>query len=310
LALALFACQRENPAFDPAVGGSDGGSEDNGEASTTQTSTTQTSTTQTGDGDGDSGDGDGEAGDGDGDASTDGPDTGMETVENDMAVEACSVETHEGLWPRFGAPSQFGGQCAPEIGTHVRVGASFGAHWLAIPCPLGCYQPCDLQKQHVIGADGLPDGLATLIPPIAFNPNMQWIGCYYVEAVALTKQTDDACIYASLSVHTDEGPNTAMLFNANRDSWGLTPSAATHYSEWTPEVIDTNMSCECDGLEIECCPGGTVVAKQFKLGVPVPIGETGNVNIDGSPFTFYAAQAQDGTDCEIGPETSWALWAE
>lgn len=314
LALALFACQRENPAFDPDVGGADGGSEGNGEASTTQSSTTPTTT---GDGDGDAGDGDGDAdagdGDGDGDPSMDGPtDSGMEDpLEPDMPVAECMVGTHEGLGPRFGAPSQFqGSACQPEIGMFVRVVGSFGDHWLASPCPTGCYGLCNLLTQHVVGVDGLPDGIATLFPPTIFNQNTPWLGCYYVEAEQLVKETDDACVYASLSAHTHEGSNSPLLFNANRDSWGLTPGAATHYNDWAPEIEDTDMSCACDLLDIDCCMGSTVVAKQFWLDDPVPPGEVGEIILDQTPFTFYAAQAQGGTHCEIDPETSWALWEQ
>jgi hypothetical protein len=316
LALSLLACQRDNPAFDPDVGGADGGSEDNGETSTTQTSTTQTGDgdDDTGDGDGDTGDGDGEAGDGDGDgdATADGPDTGMEDPGVlDMAVAECLIETHVGLWPRFGNPMQFdGGVCPAEIGTYVRVVGAAGGNWLASPCPNGCNQFCNVQLQHVVGADGLQVGLATLIPPVNFDPNMEWVGCYYVEAVALTKETDDACVYSSLSVHSDEGPGSMMLFNANRESWGLTPSAAGHYGDWAPELEDTQMTCECVGLDIPCCPNSTVVAKQFVLGDPVPPGEVGGIFLNQVPYTFYAAQAQGGTNCEIDPETSWALWLE
>jgi hypothetical protein len=310
LALVLSACQRENPAFDPDVGGSNGSSEDDGDASTTQTSVGD------GDGDGDTGDGDGEVGDGDGDGdgdqTTDGPDTGMEApIEVDMPIGECLIETHEGLWPRFGAPAQFNDvDCQAEIGTWVRVVGSSGENWLANPCPGGCYSFCELQKQYVIGASGLPMGLATLFPPVNFDPNMEWLGCYYVEAVALTKQTDDACIYSSLSVHTGEGPQSRLLFHANRDSWGLTPSAAMQYDDWTPALSDTNTSCACDELEIACCPGSTVVAKHFVLGDDIPPGEVGGLLLDMWPFTFYAAQAQGGTNCEIDPETSWALWSE
>jgi hypothetical protein len=308
LALALVACQRENPAFDPDVGGADDGSEDNAETSTTQTSTGDGD----GDGDGDTGDGDGEAGDGDGDASTDGPDTGMEDpIELDMPIAECLVDTHVGLWPRFGAPFQFEqGICPAEIDMYVRVVGSSGEHWLASPSPNGCGNFFNVQTQYVIGASGLPVGLSGLIPPMMFDPNMAWLGCYYVEAAALTKETDDACVYASLSVHTHEGPASRLLFNANRDSWGLTPSAALHYNDWSPEIIDTDMSCACDELEIECCPGSTVIAKHFSLGDAVPPGEVGGLLLNMSPFTFYAAQAQGGTNCELEMETSWALWTD
>jgi hypothetical protein len=305
--LVLVACQRENPAFDRDLGGADDDSEDDGDASTTQTSV--------GDGDGDTGDGDtgdGDTGDGDGDATADGPDTGMEdAIELDMPIEACFVETHEGLWPRFGAPSQFEQDVCPvEIEMYVRVVGSSGDHWLASPSQNGCNGFFNLQTQYVIGASGLPAGLATLIPPVNFDVNMPGLGCYYLEAAGLTKETDDACIYASLSVHTHEGPPSPLLFNANRDGWGLTPSAAMHFNDWKPVVIDTDMACECDDLEIECCPGSTVVAKLFALGDDVAPGGVDGIQLNMSPFTFYAAQAQGGISCDPEPETSWALWAD
>jgi hypothetical protein len=317
LVFLLFGCQRDNPAFDPDVGGADGGSEDNGEASTTQTSTTQTSAGD-GDGDGDAGDGDGDAGDGDGDGDGDAGDgdgdgdPSMEgpVVKLDMPVGECLVDTHSGLVPRFGRPEQFeGGTCPAEIATYVRVGGVSGAHWLASKCPLGCGGFCD-QQQHVIGAGGLPNGLAMLFPPVNFNPNTPWVGCYYVEAEALVSETDDACVYASLSAHTHDGPETPLLFNANRDSWGLTTSAALHYDDWAPEIVDGDMACPCDELEIDCCMGTTVKAKQFFLGDPVPPGEVGGILLNMFPYTFYAAQAQSGTTCDLDPETSWALWLE
>jgi hypothetical protein len=307
LALALLACQRDNPAFDPDVGGPEAGNEDTGDASTTQTSTTQTSA---GDGDGDTGDGDGESGDGDGDGdpTTDGPDSGMEApIELDMPVAECLVETREGLWPRFGRPELFeGGVCPLEVGKYVRVVGAVNGHWLVNPCPNGCYGYCDPQIQYVFGADGLQVGLATLFPPVNFNQNTPWIGCYYIEAEGLANETDDFCGYSSLSAHTDEGPGSRLLFNANRDSWGLATSAALHYQDWTPEIADTNVTCECDTLD--CCRGSTVIAKYFSLGDPVLPGEVGGVILNMLPYTFYAAQAQGGTNCEIDPETSWALW--
>jgi hypothetical protein len=231
-------------------------------------------------------------------------------IKLDMPVAECLVDTHDGLVPRFGAPGQFaGGSCPMDIATHVRVVGMVNGNWLASPCPQGC-EYCNLQMQHVVGADGLPNGLALLFPPVNFNPNMPWLGCYYVEAAALANESDDACVYSSLSAHTDEGPSSQMLFNANRDSWGLTPSAALHYQDWTPEVIDMDMACPCDGLDIDCCMGSTVKAKQFSLGDPVPPGEVGAIFLNMWPYTFYAAQAQSGTNCEIDPETSWALWAQ
>jgi hypothetical protein len=310
----LLACQRENPAFDPDAGGADGGTEDDGETSTTQTSTTQTSTTQTsttqtGDGDGD---GDGDMGDGDGDGDGDPPDTGMEApIEPDLPPELCEVETHEGLWPRVGNPAQFlGVECPPSFDGHVRVVGVIGSNWLANPCPGGCGNVCDVQTQLQIGADGLPLGLGMLIEPIALDPNMPWVGCYYVQAVEPIKQTDDGCFYASLSVHTDEGPSSPLLFHANRDNHGLTPGAATHYANWFPLIIDQEVdSCACDDLEIDCCPGQTVIAKQFMLDGPIAPGDEGQIILNQSPFTFYGAQAQSGTSCAIDPEVSWALWA-
>jgi hypothetical protein len=305
LALALIACQRENPAFDPDGGGADGGTDDDGESSTTQTSTTQTSTTQ-GDGDGD-----GDAGDGDGDGDTD-PDTGMEAPVEDLPTTMCEVETHEGLWPRVGKPEQFpGGTCPSSYGGFVRVAGLIGANWIANQCPGGCGDGCD-QAQMQMGADGLALGLAELIPPVAFDPNMSWIGCYYVEAVDNIKTTDDGCFYASFSVHTDEGPGSPLLFHANRDNRGLTPNAAMHYANWSPTIIDQEVDqCACDDLDIDCCAGQTVIAKQFLLAEPVaPPGGTGSIIINQSPFIFYAAQAQSGTNCAIDPEVSWALWAD
>jgi hypothetical protein len=192
----------------------------------------------------------------------------------------------------------------------VRPVGIVGKNWAANPCPQGCYASCDQGAQFQIGADGLEPGLAALIAPVAFNPNMTWVGCYYVEAVENIKQTDGGCYYASLSVHTDEGPNTALLFHANRDSHGLTPGAALHYGNWMPELVDQDQPpCACDELEgVECCPGSDVVAKQFMLGDPVLPGGMAPIFINQSPFTFYAAQAQSGITCGIDPETSWALW--
>jgi hypothetical protein len=324
VALALFGCQLANPAFDPPDGGADGGTEDNGD--TLQSTTTQ-STTGDGDGDGDAGDGDagdgdGDAGDGDGDGEGDGDagdgdgdgDEGMEApIEPDIGMTECIVETHSGLWPHFGEPSKFDGQqCPADVGMHVRVVSSDGGDWVVSPCPLGCNYFCEVNTQWRIGADGLQNGLAVLIPPMPFNQQLPWIGCYYVEATALVKQEFSGCYYGSLSAHTDEGPTSPLLFHANRESWGLTPGAAAQYGDWQPELEDqAEPSCACDQLEIECCPGHTVVAKQFVLGDAVPPGEVGQINLGNNamPFTFYAAQAQGGTNCEIDPETSWALWA-
>jgi hypothetical protein len=330
VALALLAggqlggCQLANPAFDQPDGGADGGTEGNAD---TQSSTTM-STTGDGDpgdgdgdpGDGDPGDGDGDPGDGDpgdgdpgdGDPGDGDGDGGMEAIEADLAMAACVVETHPGLWPRVGDPSKFdGGQCPAEFGMHVRVVGIVNGDWLASPCPTGCNLNCDLQKQLRIGADGLPSGLGVLIPPVNFNQQMPWIGCYYVEAEGLIGEEPGGCYYGSLSAHTDEGPQSPMLFNANRDKWGLTPGAATHYGDWQPPIVNQeDPGCACDQLQqVECCPGQMVVPKQFMIGnVPVLPGETMQVNIGGTLFSFYAAQAQGGTNCEIDPEVSWALW--
>lgn len=301
LALALVGCQRENPAFNPDVGG-DVGTE--GDASTTQTSTTQTTTTMstTGDGDGDPGDGDG---DGDGE-----PDGGMESPVEDIPDEVCEVETHEGLWPRLGSPNQFLGQeCPPSYIGNVRVHQSDGAYWLGGHCQFGC-DGCDQFTLWQIGAEGLDEGLAGLFPPMSFDPNAPWVGCYHIVAETHIKQTNEACYYASLSVHVGENAEGPLLFNANRESSGLTDGAAVQYDDWKPPVADQMVpACLCDDLEIPCCSGSMVVAKHFILGEPVfPGGEPHQLMLNQSPFMFYGAQAQSGTTCGLDPETSWALW--
>ncbi len=323
VALALSSCTIANPAFDPDGGKADGGTEGNGD-------TTQSGDGEPGDGDAGDGDpspGDGEPGDGDpgdgdpgdgdpgdGDPGDGDGDSGMEApIEPDVGVPACFVETHPGLWPYFGAPGKFDlQQCPAEIGMYVRVVASDDGNWIASPCPGGCYSLCELQKQLQIGVGELGVGLATLFPPLPFDQQLPWVGCYFVEAVGLVKEENIGCYYSSLSIHRDQSPSAPMLFNANRESWGLTPIAIQKYGDWQPLMVDQDVpTCACEQLEQgECCPGHTVVAKHFTLGDPVFPGETGFINLLNTPFTFYGAQAQGGTSCEIDPETSWALWAD
>ena len=308
LAIALVACQRTNPAFDQDDAGN-AGTDDDGDTSTTQTNTTQTNTTQSTT---DTGDGDGDPDAGDGDADTmDPPDTGMEDPIADMLPEACMVEPNPGLWPRFGRPEQFlNNTCPPGYSGQVRVWGSAGSDWLVGHCQLGCSGPCDMQTQWQLGADNLDPGPAVLYPQMGFNPNTPTVGCYYVEVEQNIKQTDGACYYASLSIHRHDGPSSPLLLNANREGYGLTQSAIVQYGDFMPQTSEQQLdTCVCDGLEFECCPGHTVVAKQFDLSDPViPPSGTGTINLVDTAFTFLGAQAQSGTTCAVEPEISWAIW--
>jgi hypothetical protein len=308
LALASVGCQQTNPAFNPDGGGD--GSEGDGDSTTTQTDTTQSTTQSSGDGDGDGDGGDGEGGDGDGDT-MDGPDGGMEAPVEDLPMEMCEVETYEGLWPHFGGPEQFlNNTCPPGFSGIVKVAGSVGSDWLVSHCPGGCSAACDLQTQWQFGAENLDTGPATLFPGNGLDPNQPFIGCYWIEVAENVKVTESACYYASISVHTHEGPESPLLFNANREGYGLTPGADVQYGSWEPPIIDQAApTCQCDELEIECCPGSTVIAKQFQLQIPVlPPNGTGQVHINQNEFTFFGAQAQSGTTCDDTPDVSWALW--
>jgi hypothetical protein len=330
LTLLLGGCQRDNPEFDADTGQADTSTDGGTTTNNTTTSTTQstTTTTMTGDGDGAPGDGDGDGTPGDGDGGPGdgdgGPgdgdgavDSGMEApIELDMPLPACFVPTNLPLNPRFGTPAQMeGGVCAPEVGRWIHAAGVQNGNLLVNPCTLGCVT-CQANVLMEMGAQPLFIKDAFPIPG-PYNQGQPSVGCYYVEAAGLIADEPSGCYYAALSVHAGMGgPLGPLQFHANRDNWGLTPSAADLFNGWHPPLVDQDADqCACEELEIECCPGQTVVAKKFQLGNNLfvappneaPLNLIAN-NQQQVALTFYGAQAQSGTNCEVDPETSWAIF--
>ena len=298
-----LGCQLPNPAFnaDQGEGGDGTSTGDTSDASAEGGTTASTNSgTTTGDGDAD------------GDTTDEGPlDTGMEAPDPilDLPPDACVVPITEGLRPRFGAPGNFdGGQCQLNVNGYVRVIGTEAGDWVAQPCKAGC-DTCDEGQELIIGGQSLK--LAMLMPPVQLEPDLSWIGCHFVQAESLVSGDGAGCIYRSLSIHTDEGPTTALLFNANRESWGLTTSANAKLGSWTPPLEDQvdAEQCDCAELDINCCEGHTVIAKKFALenNVFVYPGEDDFTTILQQPWHFFGVQAQAGVVCEPSPETSWAI---
>lgn len=310
--LASLGCTRDNPAFNldtVADGGTDAGESG---ATTTSPTTTQ-STTQMGDGDGDAtGDGDGDGtGDGDGE-----PDTDTDTPLEDLPVESCEVATNPGAWIRVGVPSDFLNQtCPPSFIGFVRAHSDDGVNWLASPCPQGCYAPC-LPEDLVIGVEGIMDNGAALpfrelVPPDPYDPNEQWRGCYWIEAVEQVDKDPNVCSYAALSVFDGHEPSSNMVFHASRDNHGLTGFAIEKFGVWHPPVVDPGLpTCACEELEINCCPGSTVATMAFELGDTILPGDGGGFIFGQASYKFFAVQAQSGVSCSPEPETSWAMLYE
>lgn len=300
-----LGCQLPNPAFNGDLGDGDTtGTSDTSDPTAGSTSASTSASTTTGDGDGD----------GDPATSDDGPlDTGMEAPDDgpklDMMVEGCDVPTTEGLWPRFGAPAQFDNQqCSDVVNKYVRVVDGDNGDWVVNTCEQFCAN-CNDGQELIVSAKSLD--LATLFPPEDFVPNQPWIGCYFVQAAPLLYVENDACIYGSLSIHSDEGPGSQLFFNANRESIGLTVSAVSQIGDWQPPLADQLEAdqCACADLDIDCCPNHTVIAKKFLLdnNVPVYPGEDDLTMIAQQMWQFWGVQAQSGVICEPNPETSWAI---
>lgn len=292
-----LGCQLPNPAFnnDQGEDGTAGTSGTNDTSDTNAEGSTSASTSGTTD-----------------DGDDDPLDTGMTAPDDggklDMMVEGCMVPTSEGLLPRFGAPVDFVNGCHPTIGKLIKVIEQDGDDLLVKLCEScsNCPDPGVL----VLSAHPLPLPSIIPVPPLESN---DWDGCYFVQTGELAWSNDDGCIYESLTVHGNEGIIDPVVFSANRDSVGLTPSAAEHLENWAPGVIDRDDvdTCACEDLDIDCCAGELVVAKKFVLGDNIfgyP-GEEHGAPIMNQPWSFFGAQAQSGVLCEPAPvQTSWAIW--
>ncbi|KIG19286.1 hypothetical protein DB30_03842 [Enhygromyxa salina] len=295
-----LGCQLPNPAFNGD--GDTTGTSDTSDTTAGNTSASTSASTSTTTGDGDTA------------TSDDGPpDTGMEAPDDgpklDMMADGCDVPTTEGLWPRFGAPAQFDNQqCAGSVNKYVKLIAQDNGDWVVNTCEELCAN-CNDGQELIVSAKSLD--LATLIPPQELNSNQPWIGCYFVQAAPLLYPENDACIYGSLSIHSDEGPGSQLLFNANRESNGLTMSAVGKIGNWQPQLADQLEAdqCACAELDMDCCPNHTVTAKKFLLGNNVTVypGEDDLTTIAQQPWQFWGVQAQSGVVCELTPETSWAI---
>jgi hypothetical protein len=293
-----LGCQLPNPAFnnDQGEDGTAGTSGTNDTNDTNAEASTSVSTSGTTD-----------------DGDDDPLDTGMTAPDDggklDMMVESCMVPTHAGLQPRFGAPANFANEeCNAPVGKLIKVVEEEGGDLLVKLCEScsNCSDPSVL----VLSAHPLQLSSIIPVPP---PDSDDWDGCYFVQTGQLASGSDEGCIYETLTIHGNEGIVDPVLFNANRDSKGLTPSAADKLGvNWHPELVDRNDvdQCACEELEIECCPNQLVVAKKFVFGNNISVypGEDEITPIMGQDWNFYAAQAQSGVSCEPAVQTSWAIW--